>query len=195
MPSQCRADDGTEHVGRYDRRMEQWIPLFGVGVTALATVGVAFWNSRGQSKDLARLKGMNDVLADLPAGSTARQVFEEARDALAVRVATRIAAAPRRARLLWRALLVIVGVAAVVAGAWLLSPFVAENIVEGLNILATGVLTLAVAGLAWAMYSAASTRQLKKQQEDIEAVMRIWNEARLRAMERRIDDPGGGRSA
>ena len=77
--------------------MGEWIPLMVAVVGAIAAIGVAFWNSRGDFAELRQLKSMNEVLATMPEGEH-KKVFGTARDALSVRVASRVASAPGRRR-------------------------------------------------------------------------------------------------
>lgn len=167
--------DGDELLGRYDRGMEQWIPLLVAAVGACAAIGVAFWNSRGDFSELRQLKSMNEALTTMPDGEH-RKIFATARDDLAVRVAARVASAPRRRRLTWWSVLGVSGLGMVVALLVLLSPFISEKAAEIASTFA-GILAAVVTAGALA----ATAQRLNQRQAELEAER---STARLRAMER-----------
>lgn len=146
MPSQCRADDGTERGGRYDRRMDAWVPLFAAFVAAVAALGVALLNNRGESAELRQLKALNEVITGMPA-SAEKVVLERSRDMLAKRVARWVRTAPTRRR---QAFFLSVGVVAIAAGTLVLFLIWPDLVESGWDSAAAVILTSAV-GLAVAI--------------------------------------------
>ncbi|MCK2024580.1 hypothetical protein KZC52_16755 [Microbacterium sp. kSW2-24] len=146
VPSQCRANDGTERVGRYHRRMEQWVPLFVAVVGAVAAVSVAFWNSRGESAELRQLKAMNEVIAGLSDFPSGMSQFTEARNDLLMRVARRVKSAPKRRN---AAVGIAAGVVVVAFAAWAFATYVPTLTTEQASTLAQVlVIVVSLAGLA-----------------------------------------------
>ena len=125
--------------------MEMWVPLIVATVAAVASISVAFWNSRGESAELRQLKGMNEVLANLKSDSEEKRAFTNARDALLVRVAARTIAAPARRRLAVFTATLVFGTGMLVVGVAILWPTLSP---EGTGILsAVGALAAAAGGL------------------------------------------------
>lgn len=105
-----------------------WIPLITSVIAAASVISVAVWNSRGDSGELRRLKAMNEALKDMPSGPKATAQLSEARDALAIKIATRYTA-PTRSWWSWGvAWPVIVGVL-LIAMATILIPPLADLVV------------------------------------------------------------------
>lgn len=140
--------------------METWLPLYVAVVGALGAIGVAFWNSRGESSDLRQLKAMNDVLTSLPADADATEAFSNARDGLVVRVAAHTAATPRRRRLAWRIAQIVLGLAVAVGGVLLAAPLLTANQMSWLVNL---VAALSAAGAA--VFLMLNTRKLRNAQQ------------------------------
>lgn len=119
-------------------------------VGAIAAIGVAFWNTRGESIELRQLKAMNEAEESLAEGSEEAAAFARARDALAVRIALRVMTAPGRRRLGWYITFAIVVLGVLVTGGVLLtsnselSDLAPSWVSLGLT-LAAGVVTL----VAW----------------------------------------------
>ena len=185
MPSQCRANDGTELVGRYDRRMDQWVPLFVAVVGAVAAVGVAFWNSRGESAELRQLKAMNEVLSGLDAETEGAKTFVSARDELLVRVAARVSSAPTRRSYTLIIAGGVVAIAGIVVTLWLTVPAMTDAQAAALGNIFLIVVALGGLGMGWLLPDAIGTSAAK-----------AGRRARRRLEARRAKaDPGGGRSA
>jgi hypothetical protein len=142
--------------------MEQWVLLYAAGIAAVATIGVAIWNSRGESAELRQLKAMNEVLAQVGESAPAAEVFADARNGLLVRAAAHIATAPRRRRVIWISLVVIVAVAGLVIALWLWGAALAPIVVDAATGAAVAALITAV-GVAAAQLTA--TRSAKRARE------------------------------
>lgn len=94
-------------------------------VAAVAALGVALWNSRGESGELRQLKALNEALDGMPTSAELKSL-EEARDILASRVSTWIRRAPARRRLGWSIAASVLGILLALlifalAGPWLAS--------------------------------------------------------------------------
>lgn len=181
MPPSCRASDGTEDVERYDHRMDEWIPLFASTVTVLGALAVALWNSRGESRDVRQLKAMNDVIAGLPADAEATAAFKDARDGMLVRVAAGVASLPRRRRITWSVVGLVLAAATLVFVGWLITPLIAPALsagaIEWMNAAAAfGTAAVAFAGMLWSRRQ----QKLSAEQEaaDVAALLATFNEAR-----------------
>lgn len=185
VPSSCRANDGTELVGRYDRRMDEWLPLFGPTITAVGALGVALWNSRGESRDVRQLKAMNDVIAGLPETSDATRAFIDARDGMLVRVAAGVASLPRRRRITWIVIAVTLGAAAVAFVGWLLAPLLSSGTIE--MILFSASLIVGLTGVVVVFWSfrgfKSLDREIARDIAEMEKMVHSFNEARRRAVD------------
>lgn len=102
--------------------MGEWVPLFVAAIGAVAAIGVALWNSRGESAELRQLKAMNEVLAGLPDESTERKAFVVARDEVLLRVANRMTTAPARRRFALLVSASVVGLGVAATGVALIAP-------------------------------------------------------------------------
>lgn len=90
----------------------------------MATFVVAFWNSRGESPDLRKLKLMNEVIAGMPEAGLPTSAMKRARNELALEIAYEMFRSPSRRVLnatMWLVLflLVYIGIAALLS--WLLT--------------------------------------------------------------------------
>ena len=179
MPSQCRANDGTELVGRYDRGMNEWVPLFGAAVTTVGVIGVAFWNSRGESKDIRQLRAMNEVIEGLPSDSDATRAFVDARDGLLVRVAAGIASLPRRRRLVWVVIGFAAAAVALVVIGWLATPLLSEMALNTISVVAAALVATGALAAADLLRRHAKRRE-EIAMKDAEELLAIFNEARRR---------------
>ena len=202
MPSQCRADDGTENVGRYDRGMTEWIPVVGPALTLIGVLVVAVWNGRGESKDIRQLKAMNEVIASLPDGTDATKAFIDARDGMLVRVAGGIASLPRRRRITFTVIGVLLAVGLIGVGVWLIAPLLSPQQGAWLSVASS---VLGVIGGVGAVIGTliAQRRAAKAAQTDVDDLLRAFEEARRNSLIRvrgfeptaGDDEPGKGRSA
>ena len=100
------------------------MPLLVAVVGAISAIGVAFWNSRGESAELRQLKSLNEAIVSMPTQNQNTQALSAARDSVAARVAKRIIEAPARRRLAWVVVAVISAIAVIVGLIVLLSPFI-----------------------------------------------------------------------
>lgn len=145
-------------------------------VGAIAAIGVAFWNSRGDFAELRQLKSMNEVLATMPEGEH-KNVFATSRDALSVRVASRVASAPGRRRRIWAIVLGIVALGLAAGVVVLISPFVPEWLGTG-EALGWGSLLVSAIAFSITVVSNQAINNARALKERERA------EARLKAMER-----------
>ena len=120
MIAQLAADTGVASGS-------EWVPLAVAIIAAVSAIGAAYWNTRGETSALRRLKAMNDVLKDLPPGAESTRTFTVARDRLAQRVANRISGPSFWRRVRWWVLGVIVGAGVVVGLVWLSTHVGTEN--------------------------------------------------------------------
>lgn len=156
--------------------MESWVPLFVAIVGAIAAIGVAFWNSRGESAELRQLKAMNEVLAGM-SPSAERETLEAARNALVRRVARWVQTAPLRRR---QAVVLSIGVVSFAVGIVVL-------VVAWPGAVALGWES-AVLTIGSAIVAAAVTVAIGISEGVFEKMGRL-------IQDRRKPDPGGGRSA
>jgi hypothetical protein len=149
------------------------------GVGAVAAVGVAFWNSRGESAELRQLKAMNEALTGM-AESDESLVFLRARNGLAVRVAARVDAAPRRRRVAWITIAVIGAIAIVTAAVVLFAPFlpawVSSQAASATVSIVTAVVTLLVALVG--MYLTEKRTAARAQRDARDLLARMMEAAR-----------------
>lgn len=145
-------------------------------IGAIAAISVAFWNSRGDFAELRQLKSMNEVIATMPEGKH-KEMFETARDALSVRVASRVVFAPGRRRRIWLIVLAIAILGATAAVIVLISPYVPDWLQTG-DVTGWAAIFLSAIAAAIALVSnqAITTARAAKERERATA--------RLRAMER-----------
>lgn len=159
------ADQSDENASPF----AEWVPLIVAVVGAVSAIAVAFWNTRGESAALKRLKGMNEALAGLPSGEPVALGFAAARDLLAERIATRITG-PSWWRKFWLwALGFAVGVA-IVAGVWGLTVLFPGLLANGGDFIAVfaallgGVAAATVGTGAWWQ-----SRESEKRRAEVEA--------------------------
>ncbi|KTR95172.1 hypothetical protein NS220_06790 [Microbacterium testaceum] len=79
---------GQTEVPAFAASLVPWIPLMGVLVATGAGL-INSWSARGESADLRQIKAMNEAIAGMPAGNSARDRLEEARDRLANRISSK----------------------------------------------------------------------------------------------------------
>ncbi|MCP1427531.1 flagellar basal body-associated protein FliL [Microbacterium foliorum] len=106
--------------------MAQWIPLFVAVVAAATAIGVAFWNSRGESAELRQLKALNEALSAMSGPTKNTEAIERARDELALRVAAWISSGPARRRRGWTITGIAVGFVFASLGVVAITPWLAS---------------------------------------------------------------------
>ncbi|WZO37212.1 hypothetical protein MRBLWO14_000977 [Microbacterium sp. LWO14-1.2] len=159
VPSQCRADDGTGNLGRYDRRMETWVvTLLVAGIAAIASVSVAWLNVRGESIELRQLKAINEALEGMPTTAPETIALRVSRDKLAARVAAWVEEAPARRRLGWSIAVAVIAVAITVV-ALALSGFDFTDSADMWNVVLAIVTTVAAAVVSF--IASGSTRRIR----------------------------------
>lgn len=176
MPPSCRANDGTEIVeGRYDHRMEQWVPLLVAIVGAVAAIGVSFWNSRGESAELRQLKAMNEAMAGMPTTAPQTRALAAARDDLAVRVAARVTTAPSRRRLGWVITGSVAALAIIIAAGALILPLVGDTSSAWLGWFALGTSLLTVVAGAFSI-RLNTVKRAERAHEETMAILDAMNQ-------------------